>query len=197
MGSIHENHDWESIQKEYDTGKTTEEVRKLFSISTRGMAWGSKNRKLIVRNQSERTALVLKKCPRFHSEKTKKKISKIRLKYLNENPNKVPYLINHSSHKSWPEEVFETALKTSKIIGWEPRFRNGIYQYDIAFPIEKIDVEIDGGTHLTEKVIKIDKRRDAWSKSQGWKVIRFTAKRVKEDVSGCIEELKNLLLRHE
>ena len=130
---------------------------------------------------------------RHHTQETRDKLSKIRIKFLEENPDKVPYLINHSSNKSWPEEVFENALKSSGITGWETRYRNGIYQYDFAFPKLKIDVEVDGGTHKQEKVIKIDERRDKWSKSQGWKVIRFEAERVKKDVIGCINELKNYL----
>jgi very-short-patch-repair endonuclease len=33
-------------------------------------------------------------------------------------------------------------------------YRNSIYKYDFAWLKEKIDVEIDGGTHKTEKVKK-------------------------------------------
>ena len=73
------------------------------------------------------------------------------------------------------------------------QFRNGIYQYDFAFPKQKIDVEIDGGTHLNEKVKKIDERRDEFSRQSGWKVIRFTASQVKQNVINCIDILKKHL----
>lgn len=130
---------------------------------------------------------------KVHSDETKNKISKSRLKYLEDNPEKVPYLINHSSNKSYPEIIFENALISSNITGWIYNFRNGIYQYDFGFPDLKIDVEIDGATHLQENVQKIDKRRDEFSIANGWTVIRFSASDVKKDVITCINKLKEIL----
>ena len=130
---------------------------------------------------------------RPHTEKAKKKIADARLKYLLENPDKVPYLLNHSSKMSYPEKVFKNALEAAGIEGWIYNYQNSIYQYDFAFVDKKIDVEIDGGTHLTEKVKRIDARRDAFSEANGWIVIRFTAKEVKENVLACINKLKEHL----
>lgn len=124
-----------------------------------------------------------------HTEETKEKISKIRIKYLLENPDKVPYLLNHSSKESYPEKLFREALIKNNITGWQQEYRNGLYSYDFAFTDLKIDVEIDGGTHKSEKVKKIDLRRDNWSKEQGWRVIRFTAKQIKENIDNCINVL--------
>ena len=134
------------------------------------------------------------KTGRTHSEETKNKISKARLKYLTENPDKVPYKLNHSSKKSYPEKLFETALISSNITGWVYGYQHGIYEYDFAFVDLKIDIEIDGGTHQTEKVQNIDKRRDAFSISKGWKVLRLTDKEIKTDIIGCINKLKILLI---
>lgn len=128
-----------------------------------------------------------------HSEATKRKISKSRTKYLMENPDKVPYRLNHSSKVSYPEKIFMNALESSNITGWIYNYQNSLYSYDFAFLDKKIDVEIDGGTHLTEKVKKIDKRRDKFSRSDGWVVLRFTAQQVKDDVLKCILTLKKLL----
>lgn len=127
------------------------------------------------------------------TDEHKRNVSKSRLKYLIANPDKVPYLLNHSSKESYPEKIFRKALEDSNILGWVQRFQNSIYQYDFAFPELKIDVEIDGGTHLTEKVKKIDERRDKFSQENGWKVIRFTAKEVKENVINCINKLKEII----
>jgi len=127
------------------------------------------------------------------SKEHREKISKARIKYLQENPDKVPYLINHSSNESFPEKVFKQALIDNGITGWTDRWQNGIYQYDFAFINKRIDVEIDGAQHLQEKVVKIDKRRDEWSKSLGWIVIRFTAKEVLKNVDLCIIKLKEIL----
>ena len=60
-------------------------------------------------------------------------------------------------------------------------------------PELKIDVEIDGATHLSEKVQKIDKKRDEFSVNEGWTVVRFTAKRVRNSIKECIEELKKII----
>lgn len=166
-----------------------------FNIKSKQSFYGAINRGQFVSRNLSKAAKIghVKTGKRYHTADAKKKISDSRIKYLMEHPDKVPYLINHSANKSWPEQVFENALISSGITGWKSRFRNGIYEYDFAFPQQKIDIEIDGGTHKLEKVKLIDARRDAFSKSQGWKVIRFEAYRVKKDVVGCINELKQIL----
>lgn len=124
------------------------------------------------------------------SDEDKKRISENRINYLNDNPDKVPYLLNHSSNMSYPEKIFKNALESSNIVGWVYNYQHGIYSYDFAFPELKIDVEIDGNSHQLEKVKKIDERRDMFSKNNGWVVLRFTAKEVKENVIECINKLK-------
>jgi len=52
-----------------------------------------------------------------HSQTTKDKISKSMIKYLTEHPNRVPYLLNHSSKISYPEEIFKNALNEMNIVG--------------------------------------------------------------------------------
>lgn len=123
------------------------------------------------------------------SDNDKKRISNERIKYLTEHPDKVPYKLNHSSKMSYPEKIFKNALESANIIGWIYNYQNGIYSYDFAFPELKIDVEIDGSTHTQEKVKKIDERRDLFSKENGWIVVRFTAKEVKENVLNCINNV--------
>jgi len=46
---------------------------------------------------------------------------------------------------------------------------------------------------INENVKKIDERRDIFSRKQGWKVIRFTAKEVKENVMLCIIQLNQII----
>ena len=188
-------YDWIAIQQYYNEGHTWREITKKFGAAqptilkaVRGGRFKS------TRNKSDALKITHRQGRRPKpSEETKRKISIGRTKYLIEHPDQVPYLINHSSKKSWPEQTFENALISSGISGWKYAYQNGIYEYDFAWPEKKIDVEVDGGTHKTEKVIRIDKRRDEFSKSQGWKVMRFEASRVKKDVIGCINELKTIL----
>jgi very-short-patch-repair endonuclease/predicted DNA-binding protein YlxM (UPF0122 family) len=185
-------YNWKEIQRYYDEGLSWRELNEKFGVSMQSI-WDAKNRgDFTSRDKSSASSLARArgKGMKTLSSETRAKISKSRIKYLMANPDKVPYLINHSSKKSYPEQLFENALISSNITGWEYAFRNGIYEYDFAFPEKKIDVEIDGGTHLSEKVKKIDERRDAFSKSQGWTVLRFTANQVKKDIISCINILK-------
>lgn len=178
------------IRQQYKCGVS---VSKLIENFGRGVV----NRALhgYRRNRSEANRLAHKLYPDSFklSEDTKKKISEARKKYLKENPEKVPYKINHSSKKSWPEEIFERALIRYNIKDWVRNYRNGLYEYDFAFPLQKIDIEIDGFTHTLTKVQLIDKKRDQWSQSQGWKVIRFKAKHILRDINQCMELLQDYL----
>ncbi len=190
---MNKKYNWKLLQEDYDSGLSFTDLTRKYGVVSSSLTKAVKRGDLVSRDRQEAFLLSKKLKPQKHSEETKKKISEIRLKFLNENPDKVPYLINHSSKKSYPEEVFEKALIASGIEDYIYNYRNGIYQYDFAFPKLKIDVEIDGGTHLTEKVKRIDQRRDLWSEEQGWTVLRFTAREVKTDVITCINKLKSYL----
>ena len=189
-----------SIHKHY-SNYTKEKLYKKNNFLKNGLVWNkglTKEDNESIKKQGETYSknikngiIVLK--PRKHTDESKKKLSINKIKYLLENPDKVPYLLNHSSKESYPEKLFKEALIENKIEGWIQEYRNGLYSYDFAFIDLKIDVEIDGGTHNSEKVKLIDLRRDNWSKEQGWRVIRFKAQDVKKDINHCIEELKNFL----
>ena len=49
------------------------------------------------------------------NEEDKKRISEQRKKYLSEHPDKVPYLLNHSSNISYPERYFKIVFCIEKI----------------------------------------------------------------------------------
>lgn len=188
-------YNWNKVQAFYDAGHTWKEIQQEFGIAQASLFKAKERGDFISRNHSDANKIAYKKgrgCQK-HSEETKIKISKARIKYLTNNPDKVPYLINHSSKKSYPEQIFENALISANITGWQYAYQNGIYEYDFAWPEQKIDVEIDGATHLSEKVKKIDARRDLFSKQNGWIVLRFTANKVKTDVIDCINILQSHL----
>jgi len=192
-------YNWSEIQDFYDKGRTWREVRSVFGVTMGALAKASKRGDFIPRNNSQAAKLsrVRGNRPALHTKETKEKISQARVRYLEANPDKIPYRLYHSSRKSYPEQRFEAALVEAGITGWVYAYPNSIYEYDFAFPGQKIDVEIDGKTHLLENVQRIDRRRDAFSKEQGWLVLRFPASRVKQDVDGCIQELKKALRERE
>lgn len=186
--------DWNVIQQYYDNGFILKEVLKKFKINRLSLKWGIENGKLKCRTQSENSKLLIKKRgPRLQTKETKEKISIIRKKFLDENPDKVPYLLNHSSKISYPERIFMEELKRRSIIGWDYNLRIGRYLFDFGFKNIKLDVEIDGKTHLEEKVIKKDIERDIFSKSNGWTVKRFTAKEVKSNLQECVNQLEKII----
>lgn len=186
---------WDEIQNEYNKGLFLRDLLKKYHLTYFLIYKAKKDGLFITKTRSEgiKEARRLKPLSYKPTEETKKKISQSRTKYLLDNPDKVPYRLNHSSKESYPEMIFRNALESSGIIGWKQHFQNSIYEYDFAFPEKKIDIEIDGSTHKLERVRQIDERRDLWSKSQGWIVIRFDAQTVKKDVVSCINILKAFL----
>lgn len=104
---------------------------------------------------------------RTHSDETKKLISEKRIEYLNNNPDKVPYLLNHSSKISYPEQYFINCFKNYTNIVFQVRV--GRYSLDFANKNNKIYFEVDGETHYSNlKTIEIDKRRSIFLKEKGW-----------------------------
>ena len=109
---------------------------------------------------------------RPHSKESKEKISKARIKYLKDNPDKVPYLLNHSSKESYPEKYFTQLFENEKI-DIIKKYRIGLYELDFCILDKKINIEIDGSQHyLDKKIVKSDKRRNLFLESKGWKIIR-------------------------
>lgn len=108
-----------------------------------------------------------------HTEETKKRISESKRKYLQENPDQVPYRLNHSSKgRSYPEEYWKIILDTNDV-KYEEEFPVGIYSLDFAIPESKIDLEIDGEQHYVDpRIVESDARRTEYLTSLGWTIIR-------------------------
>ena len=186
-------YNWEEIQKKYDSGLSTRDLVSEFNI-TMGIISDAIKKGFFKRRsikEARKTAAINK--PQKHTEEAKRKISARRTAYLKLHPEKVPYRLNHSSKRSIPELIFEKALKEYGLTNFEPEKPMSIYQFDFAFPEERIDVEIDGKLHLTDSVKSIDERRDKWTESIGWRVIRFTASEVCKDVNVCLNKLLEIM----
>jgi very-short-patch-repair endonuclease len=107
-----------------------------------------------------------------HSDETKDKISKIRIKYLEENPDKVPYKLNHySKGESYPEKYFRELFEKMDI-EFKQEVRIGLYSLD--FVIGSLNIEIDGEQHyVDDRIVESDKRRNEFVESQGFDVVRI------------------------
>lgn len=111
---------------------------------------------------------------RKHTQETKDKISRARIKYLSENPDKVPYKLNHySKGPSYPERYWKEIFDKFDV-KYTEQYQIHYYQLDFALVEEKIDIEIDGDQHyLDERIVKSDILRNEYLENLGWKIIRI------------------------
>ena len=161
-------YDWNLIQKDHDDGMTWEQLREEHGVSFGALAKAKKRGVFLSRNISEALKLVPGKP---HTEETKQKISQIRKEYLRQNPDKVPYKLNHySKGSSYPEKYFEEWLKNNNI-SYEKEKPISVYRVD--YLINNIALEIDGEQHyLDERIVLSNKYRDEYLNSIGIKTIR-------------------------
>lgn len=110
---------------------------------------------------------------KHHSIETKKMLSDRRIDYLNANPDKVPYLLNHSSKTSYPEQYF-IELFAKENIELDYHKRVGLYQLDFYNDDKMVYVEIDGEQHYNDKrIVASDMKRDVYLANLGWKGFRI------------------------
>lgn len=171
----HSKIDWDHVQFVYDsTKKGIREICKIFGISTARLHRATKKGLFVTRDKSELLKIKIERGKeRKHSKETKDKISKSIRNYLINNPEKVPYRLNHSSVESYPEKYFnEVFIKEG--LNFERYYRVGLYELDFALVDKKIDIEIDGDQHyLDPKVSEVDKRRNKYLIDNGWTIIRI------------------------
>jgi very-short-patch-repair endonuclease len=164
----HKRYDWTLIQKDHDNGMTWEQLRTKYGVAFQTIAKAKKRGDFSSRNHSEAQKLVP---GRPLTEETKKKLSIARKKFLQENPDKVPYKLNHySKGQSYPESYFEKWLLNNEIsfISEQP-----VSIYSIDFRIGDIALEIDGEQHyVDERIVKSNFYRDEYLKSLGIETIR-------------------------
>lgn len=104
------------------------------------------------------------------SDEQKEKISISRINFLKENPDKIPYLLNHSSKISYPEQYFIELFERENI-DLQYHKQVGLYQLDFYNDDKKLYLEIDGEQHYQEKSIERDKKRTEKLKERGWNII--------------------------
>lgn len=191
-------YNWNEIQNFYNDGNSLRDIEKKYGISSGAIYKKIKKGILKTRNKSDATKLSHKNKPRILSEETKKKISESRIKYLKENPDKVPYLLNHySKGESYPEEYFDKIFKNNNL-KYEKQLQISIYQLDFAFIENGINIEIDGEQHYVDnRIIESNKRKDIFLKDNGWDVIRIRwseyKKMNKSDKEKYINDLINYI----
>lgn len=128
--------------------------------------------KLIVITDEFRKKQSLNSTGKQHSEETKKKISIKRIQFLEANPDKVPYLLNHSSKISYPEQYFIDCFLDIVDTGFQYHINR--YKVDFSNIVEKLYLEIDGEQHYSDKkMVAHDIIRTNRLESLGWVGIRI------------------------
>lgn len=164
--------DWEEIQKEYDKGISWRGITKKYGISSSSINYAIKRGWFkSTRNRSEANSLFCKNNPEKlkHTKETKEKISKIRKKYIEENPDKVPYLMNHySKGNSYPENYFSEVFENENV-DLKFHLQVGIYELDFYNEDIKFYLEIDGEQHYCDtRIVESDLRRNKYLSDLGW-----------------------------
>ena len=184
--------DWTCVQIKYDEGLSKKEVSSYFHITRCDIDKAVQLGLVRFRSASDVVRNARRKHPRVTSVETRQKLRDRQLAWIAKHPEMSPTHY-HSSKKSFPEKIFEDELRRRGIVGWKYNLPVWKYRFDFAFTEEKIDVEVDGSSHLEPKVADKDRRRDDWSVKNGWTVVRFTATRIKTDLVGCVDVVEKVL----
>lgn len=116
-----------------------------------------------------------------------------RLLYMKLNPNQTAWRLKNLSfpEKIFQEKLIEMKLNEKHLIIRERSFFP--YFIDFAFENEKIAIEIDGSQHNEPKRIESDYKKDNFLIKNNWRVIRFNAKEIINNLNLCIEKLLTFL----
>jgi very-short-patch-repair endonuclease len=95
-----------------------------------------------------------------------------------------------------PEKVLWKALRKPDL-GFRRQAPIGRYVADFVCLSARVVVEVDGGVHALAEVQLRDAKRDAWLKSEGYRVLRFKNELVLDDLDGVMATIRTLLPRGE
>jgi len=89
------------------------------------------------------------------------------------------------------EVILWSRLRRKALPGF--RFRRqhpiGPYIADFACPLSRLVVEVDGDTHSTDEEIAHDRRRDAYIRSRGWRIVRVNNIDVYKNLDAVLENI--------
>ena len=163
----------QELQKFYDDNHNLKQSVKQFKTSLSTLSILAKKGLFKTRSLSEASKLSRKLHPHRHSKETKEKMSKAKIKFLLENPDKHPYLLHHSSNgDSYAEKYFKKTFEHHTNI--QHKFRILTYELDFADVKNKIDIEIDGNQHFSDpRIVKHDIKRNKTLQKLGYTIIRI------------------------
>jgi very-short-patch-repair endonuclease len=92
-----------------------------------------------------------------------------------------------------PEKKLWEYLRAHRCLGFKFRRQHPIGRTIVDFVClkNKLVVELDGSVH--DNQIAYDLRRDAWLRSQGYRVLRFTNEEFEQDAAKVVAKIKAVL----
>lgn len=123
----------------------------------------------------------------------KKQQREKRLLWFKNNPEKTAWRL---SNMSFPERIFKEKCEELNLHKTHLIIRErSVYPYfiDFAFENEKVAVEIDGSQHQLEERKKKDEKKDQTLISNGWRVLRFTAKEIQFNTDFCFKKVLSFI----
>jgi very-short-patch-repair endonuclease len=169
MKTKYDKIDWKNAQIDYDCGMTQTKIFEKYNIG-----------RTVLNNAIKNGLFTINANRRFghsHTEETKKKLSNIRKTYLKNNPDKHPWRKN-TKFKSEPCEKLKEMLADRGYI-FIPEFNDPSWEFnysiDIAFPNNKIGIEVNGNQHYNNIGVLTEyyQKREDYLKSLGWKIYQL------------------------
>lgn len=97
-----------------------------------------------------------------------------------------------------PERLLWQRLKSQKL-GYKFRRQEplGPYIVDFLCVDKKLIIEVDGGSHATDEAKEYDKKREAYFRNHGLKILRFENHTVRSNMHGVIDTILHALYGEE
>lgn len=91
------------------------------------------------------------------------------------------------------EDAFARALRRAQLGPFRRNARVGPYEVDFLFEQEGVAVELDGFTHLASSEQQRDRKKEAYLRQAGYRVVRFRNEEVRRSADACAQRLRQLL----
>ncbi|GAA4747324.1 type IV toxin-antitoxin system AbiEi family antitoxin domain-containing protein [Gordonia alkaliphila] len=101
-----------------------------------------------------------------------------------------PLSVAGGDTESAAERVFVGAVQAERLTGWVLQHRFGRWRIDVAWPTERIAVEIDGWAfHRSVKEFDRDRAKRNALAAAGWIVLSFTWHQLTYELESCMRQL--------
>lgn len=190
----------EAIRRYYDQGHTIRDVVKTFKISfCKLYGWIDKGLLTLTRDKDTQKEICSAKHKGLkHTQSTKDKLSKIRKRWIKNNPDRHPWKLAHKSRgESYPEKYFREWLEKEGL-PFVQEYPYKTYHFDFLVG-NVVDLEIDGSQHKGwSTIVEHDLKRNKIVEAAGFIVKRIYwpdyKKLSTEDKGKYLSELKKFLL---